>query len=85
MINIYIIYLCKRNGLNMEAYEPDDEICINLNDERELDASAGINRRNHIADTIFYINTISYIIYVHQYTCWTVQWRYLSISYHSQT
>ena len=52
----------------MEAYEPDDEICINLNDERELDARVGINRRNHVVDTFFYINTISYIIYVHQYT-----------------
>ena len=68
MINIYIIYLCKRNGLNMEAYEPDDEISINLNDERELDARVGINRSNHVGGHFFYINTI-YTIYVHQYTC----------------
>ena len=52
----------------MEAYEPDDEISINLNDERELDARVGINRSNHVGGHFFYINTI-YTIYVHQYTC----------------
>ena len=37
----------------MEAYELDEEININRNEERELDAHAGINRRNHVVDTFF--------------------------------